>query len=277
MDNIATVVKAPGMGKGEADLIQAIEERGFSIFTFDQAVRLLGANRDSTKKIIYNLKKKQRIKAIEKGIYLLNLSIAGEHREFSEKGIIIASHLVNPYYISYWTALNFYGWTEQPSRTIFIATTKQKAPLGVKGTAFKFIRLRPNRFFGFRQYLDGQYEVMVADKEKTIVDCLDQPRYCGEIVEVAKGIWNGRNDTDFNRLLIYAERMGNGAIIKRLGYIMETLGILIPEFRKKLLSRVRRGIVSLDPDGKKSRGEINHEWQIRINIDPGNLTEWMRH
>jgi len=277
MDKIATEIKLPGMPKGEADLIQAIEKRGLSIFTFDQAMELTPIGRDSVKKLIYNLTKKRRIQRIERGKYLfIPVSVRGQG-EYSEKGTIIAANLINPYYLSYWTALSFYGWTEQPSRKIFIATTKQKAPLKVQGMTFRFIRLRPNRFFGYCQHRDGPYEVMIADKEKAIVDCLDQPRYCGEIVEVAKSIWNGRNEIDFHKVLTYAERMGNGAIIKRLGYIMETLGILTPESRKKLLPRVRRGIVSLDPDGAKSRGEISPEWQLKVNVNPQNLTEWIRH
>jgi len=271
------VIKAPGIPKGEANLIRAIEKRGLSIFTFDQAMELTPIGRDSVKKLIYNLTKKRRIQRIERGKYLfIPVSVRGR-RAYSEKGTIIAANLIDPYYLSYWTALNFYGWTEQPSQTIFIATTKQKAPLNVKGMTFKFIRLRPNRFFGYRRLRDGPYKIAVADKEKTIVDCLDQPRYCREIVEAAKGIWNGRNEIDFYKILTYAERMKNGAVVKRLGYIMQTLEILTPDFRQKLLSRVKRGIVNLDPDGSKARGRIIPEWQLRANIDPKNLTEWMRH
>lgn len=277
MDNIANVTKAPEKPKGEAGLIRAIEKRGLSIFTFDQAMELTPIGRDSAKKLIFNLVKKRVIQRLEKGKYLLIPSTAREHGEYSEKGTIIAAHLIDPYYLSYWTALKFYGWTEQPSNTIFIATTKQKAPLRVKGITFKFIRLKDTRFFGYDGHRDGQYKVKVADKEKAIVDCLDQPRYSGEIVEVAKGIWNGRNEIDIEKVLGYAERMKNGAIIKRLGYLMETLEILTPEFRKRLLSRVRRGIVSLEPDRSKISGRIIPEWQLRENLDPENLTEWMKH
>jgi predicted transcriptional regulator of viral defense system len=184
---------------------------------------------------------------------------------------------VQPYYGSYWTGLNLYGWTEQPSRTIFVATTRIKQTLTVQGMTFKFVRLKPDRFFGFTERWVGSQKVSVADKEKTIVDCLDQPRYCGEIVEAAKGIWNGRNELNFEKLLSYADRMTNSAIVKRLGYIMETLSILSLDYRKSLTARIKRGYVDLDPGVTKSGGKNIPEWQIRVNINPVSLTEWITH
>jgi len=269
--------KMTGISPKEAEVIATISENGLSVFTLADAVRLLDNNKRSVLRLVSSLIKKRKLQRIEKAKYLLIPPMAWKRGEFSEQGTVIATQLVEPYYLSYWTALNLYGWTEQPARTIFIATTKQKASLKVQGMTFKFVKLRPKRFFGYRERWDGAHKVIVADMEKTIVDCLDQPRYCGEIVEAAKGIWNGRNEIDFSKVLTYAERMNNGAIIKRLGYIMETLGILTPEFSKKLLSRIIRGYVNLDPDKSRTRGKLVAEWQVKVNMNQENLTEWIRH
>ena len=124
---------------------------------------------------------------------------------------------------------------------------------------------------------DRKIKITVADKEKTLVDCLDQPRYCGEIVEAAKGLWNGRDELSFEKVLAYADRMGNSAIAKRLGYLMDTLGILSSSYRKSLVARIKRGYVELDPGVTASRGTNSPEWQVRVNINPANLIEWKTH
>lgn len=184
--------------------------------------------------------------------------------------------MVEPYYLSYWTALSFYGWTEQPSRTIFVATTKIKQPISIQGIEIRFVRLRKARFFGYDEQWSGSRKIKVADKEKAIVDSLDQPRYCGEIVEVAKGLWNGRNDFDFDKILEYSLKMDNGAIIKRLGYLMDVLEILSPSYRNKLRKHLTAGYPALN-SGQKKEGFYNKEWKLFVNVEPNNLTEWKTH
>lgn len=195
----------------------------------------------------------------------------------TEEGIIIASYLVETYYVSYWTALDFYGWTEQPSLTVFIASTKLKRPVELKGTTFKFVKLPPERFFGFDEQWVVNQKVKIADREKTIVDCLGHPRYCSEMVEVAMGLWNGRKGINFETVLHYSLRMKNGAVIKRLGYLMDALEIEKPAFRKKLKRLIGYGYLSLDPGGKAGGSHVNKEWRVRVNVDPKNLTEWKMH
>lgn len=266
-----------GISSKEENLIATLGERSIRVFTVAEVTELLDISKPSAYKLVHHLVKKRKLQRIQGGKYLVIPPVAWKTGRFTEEGVIIASQLVTPYYVSYWTALNFYGWTEQPSRTIFIVSTKLKRPVELQGTKFKFIKLRPERFFGFSEHWIGSQKVTVADKEKTIVDCLDQPRYCGEIVEVAKGLWNGREELNFETILKYALQMKNGAIIKRLGYLMDILGINKPDFKDKLKKHIGYGYLSLDPHGKVSGSEVNKEWRIRINVDPKNITEWITH
>jgi predicted transcriptional regulator of viral defense system len=123
----------------------------------------------------------------------------------------------------------------------------------------------------------GNQKVAVAEKEKTIVDCLDQPRYAGEIVEIAKGLWNGRDTFDYSKMLEYALKMRNGTIIKRLGYLMGILKIDKPRFISELKKYVSPGIMTLDPSKEIKSAEISRGWNLHINVDPANLTEWKSH
>ena len=267
----------PGLGSKEASLIAAVSGKGLRVFTVAEAAEMLNISRVSASDMVLRLLAKKKLLRIEKGKYLLIPPEAWSAGTYTEEGIIIASQLVKPYYLSYWTALSFYGWTEQPSKTIFIATTKLKRSLSVQGTTFKFVHLRPGRFFGYSEQWVGNQKVAVAEKEKAIIDCLDQPRYAGEIAEIAKGLWNGRDAFDYSKLLEYALKMKNGTIIKRLGYLMGVLKIDRPRFISELKEYVSPGIMTLDPSKEIKSAEISRGWNLYINVDPANLTEWKSH
>lgn len=267
----------PGISTKEEQLIATLGEQGKRIFTVEEAAEILSLSRGFTSKIIHQLTKKKKLQRIEKGKYLVIPPAAWKSGRFTEENLIIASQLIQPYYVSYWTALHFYGWTEQPSRTVFIATTKAKRTVTVQGTSFKFVKLHPDKFFGFSEQWLGDQKVAIAAKEKSIVDCLDQPRYAGEIVEVTKGLWNGKTGFDFRLMLDYIDQMGNAAVAKRLGYLLDTLGILNPIIRSELQKRLSYGYVDLDTHSAGARHTLSRDWRIRVNVKPSNLTEWIQH
>lgn len=244
---------------------------GLRVFTVAEAAKLMATDNKTVTKLVHRLAKKRKIFRIEKGKYFLIPPEAWKTGKYTEEGVIIASQLVKPYYLSYLTALSFYGWTEKPSKTIYVATTKLKRPLSFQGITIKFVRLRSDRFFGFTEQWIGNQKVAVADKEKTIVDCLDQPRYAGEIVEVAKGLWNGRNEIDFIKLIEYAKSINRGAIVKRFAYLMDILGILQPEMRKVLMKHINQTLIVLDPSQNETSMSVNKEWKIRVNVKPADL------
>ena len=269
--------KMTGLGPKEAELIATIGRAGRRVFSISDASELMGVSNIHVSRLVHRLVQKKKLQRIEKAKYLLIPPEAWKEGEYTEEGIIVASQLIAPYYLSYWTALSFYGWTEQPSRTIFVATPKIKKPVELQGMNIRFVKLNPNRFFGFEEHWVGNQKVVVAEKEKTIIDCLDQPRYCGEIIEVAKGLWNGRKEIDYRKLFDYALRVKNGAVIKRLGYLLDVLEINKPKIRKELLNNKSPNLALLDPGHKGSTGEKNKEWNLTVNVDPRNLTEWRTH
>lgn len=226
-------------------------------------------------KVVHNLFTDGRLRRIQKSAYMV-VPQGRPPENYTLPYPLIASALVDPYYLSYWSVLYYYSWTEQPSRTVFIATTKLKKPVIVSGVTFRFVKLRPARFFGFKIHRIEGHEVKIAEPEKAIIDCLDQPRYCGEIVEAAKGLWNGRREFDFEKLRRYALRMGNGAIIKRLGYLMDKLDIGTSAFRESLKASRTAGYSPLDT-GHRGKGTYNNDWNLFVNVSEYNLTEWKHH
>jgi predicted transcriptional regulator of viral defense system len=187
---------------------------------------------------------------------------------------VIASKLVNPYYIGYWSALNYYRFTEQTPLTVFVATTKRLRSRKILGTEYRFITLSKRKFFGFTRMAVANSTVNISEKEKTIADSLDHPEYCGGISEVAKCLWNARGEISLNRLVDVALKMGNSSILKRFGYLSEILGIELPEnLASRITSSLRRGFSLLDPAAGR-RGKYSTKWNLLVNVPAESLLEW---
>lgn len=172
-------------------------------------------------RLVAQLKEDGLIVEVEKGKYLL---LGLEPERVLSNPLFIASHLVTPAYVSYWSALHFYGFTEQVPLTVAVATTKKKRPVSFSGFHFRFVTVQPHKSFGYRRELMGELPVLIADEAKAIVDSLDQPRYAGGITEVAKALRAALEVVDVPTLVEYANRMGDKSLGSRLGYLLEALG-----------------------------------------------------
>ncbi|CAB48966.1 type IV toxin-antitoxin system AbiEi family antitoxin domain-containing protein [Pyrococcus abyssi] len=231
------------------------------IFTIEEVAEISGVKKSSLRVLLSRLEKRGLIERIERGKYVV-IPLEAERSEYTLHEFIIGSQLVQPSAIAYWSALNYYGFTEQIPSTVFIQTTarKKKRELTIFGVKYKIVRIKPEKFFGIKRTWIEEFQVPITDREKTIVDCLDKPRYCGGIVEVAKAFKN-KNEFDLEKLRRYALRMGNSAVIRRLGYLCDYFDIPIDLQKPKT-----RNYILLDPTMPR-RGCVDGKWKVIVNIE----------
>ena len=260
-----------GLSKREVEVISHLELDKKKFVRADDIVNILKCSRKEGYKVIHNLKKKERIVEIKKGEYFL-IPIKGVEGYWTENPLLIASRLTSPGYMSYRTALNFYGFTEQIPVTVFIACKRYLKQINVREMRFKFVQLSGYKFFGcIRAEIDGE-KINIADKEKTLVDCLDKQQYSGGISEVAKGLWEAKNEINFTKLVDYAARMKNQSLLKRLGYLTDILKLDAD------LGKVEDKIKSIRfvplSTAHKPRGKVNHRWKVIENISKEEILSW---
>ena len=272
MSNIKT------LGVLSATLLASLSEKGDYIFTIQDAVDILGVQPYVAQDLLRRLVARKWVKRLERGKYMILPLESGLSGTYTQHEFLIAATFIAPYYISYWTALSHYGFTEQVARTIFVATRKQKRPVEVSGITFQFVRLAKRKFFGFVQEWIEDKQVNIASREKTLVDCLDLPRYCGGVAEAIKGLWYGYEEKtlDWDTLTEYAERMGNRTIFKRLGYLTEVLKLPIGEHISLWHSKISSGYPKLDPTMGKT-GSYNTRWNLLVNLNREDLLAWREH
>jgi len=270
MENISTNRALSAL---DARLLTTLSERGDDIFTTKMAAEILNQPSFAVRKRLHYLVRRKWLQRLEKGKYLIVPLSAGMEGHHTQNELIIASHLISPYYISYWTALSYYGYTDQPSRTVYIATTKQKRPVNINGLTYRFVQLQAHKFFGNAQVWIGEKRVNMAEKEKAIIDALDHPGLSGGVIQVIKGLWRGREELNLNKLVDEALRMGNRAITKRLGYLLQRIGLGTEEHLAKLKKKLSAGYAVLDPLSPR-QGRHDAQWRVIVNVSDDELINW---
>ncbi|MCZ7362267.1 MAG: hypothetical protein O8C58_02845 [Candidatus Methanoperedens sp.] len=114
----------------------------------------------------------------------------------------------------------------------------------------------------------------ISSREKTIIDCILYPKYCGGLDEAVKGIWKGKDELDFMKLLEYSKRMGVSVVTRRIGYALELLG-LAEEISCEIASCRSKGYMWLDPIGPKKVLEYSKKYGLIINRTKDELAGWM--
>lgn len=261
-------------GPLESRLLFTFEKEGMSVFSFEEAKKIMKISNDSLKNVIYRLKKKKRLIEIKKGQYLFVPAKAGVEGYWSEYTYSALTKLLGKnYYVGFWTALNYWGMTEQHPLIAFVAVTKRMRDFEFSNQKINFITLSKKRFFGFETQKAGTSEFNISSREKTIIDGLLLPQHCGGITEIAKGLWNARKQINWSLLLEYAEKIEVEAVKKRLGFILEELKMK-KDIREKLQKEFV-GFVWADPSGYKKEFHYNKKWGLKVNTEERELTQWM--
>jgi predicted transcriptional regulator of viral defense system len=258
------------LSDAEASFLTTLAARGKEVFTTEDAYEELGEGR-STRDLLDRLVQKGWLKRIEKGKYLIVPLEAGPDRTWSQDAHVLAGHLVSPAMVAYWSALNYWNLTEQVPRITYVQTTarKENRRPTVLGMKFRIVRVKPEKFFGGHKYHAGDSRVLVTDREKTIVDCLDRPGLSGGVGEVAKALDAGDGDFDWARLTEYLVRFGSGAVVKRLGFLVEGLELTHPpesHLLQEWTELLTAGLSKLDPSSPREPHRIVTRWRVKVNL-----------
>lgn len=258
-----------GLSAREAEFLTRFASEGRRIFTTDQAREFWG-DAAYTGNILGRLEKGGWLYRLERGVYMIVPLEAGPERVWSESALVIASYLVQPAAVAYWSALHYWQMTEQVPHTVFVQSTSRKhqRTKEVLGVTYRFVTVAPARFFGVvRRTFNGQ-PFYVTDREKTLVDAADRPELSGGAAQLAQALRAGWQELDWSRLDEYLARWPGGGPLKRLGYLVESLALPLPDREKRLArwrEKVTTGIIALEP-GLDGEGRIVTRWGVRVNV-----------
>ena len=237
-------------------IAQQLRQRELFYFTPALVADLFGLDRRRACRLLARLETTGLVAEVEKGKFLL---LGLEPERVLANPLFIASHVATAAYVSYWSALHYYGFTEQVPLTTLVATTRKRPALEFHGLRFQFVTIKTTKFFGYRRERVGNLPVLIADEAKALVDSLDQPRYAGGVGEVAHALRRALDMVDLPTLIEYANRMANRALGSRLGYLLTTLGRPAEGLLRSAST------VLLDP-ARPAAGRRDPDWHVIANL-----------
>lgn len=258
-----------------AKLLESAHEADVPAFRIEDAYRWLPDSRaDAVRQLLAGMVRRGLLMRVKEGLYYV-VPYDQPAEEFIPNWHLLAHYLAGetPYYIGYGSALQLRGLNVQPVLEEHIVTAKQVKPSvwKVKGVPFRFIYHNSKHFFGFsKTWVDDHHRVQCSDLEKTLLDCLFRPQYCGGITEVVRAIHKSRQDIEQERLFEYVQQFGSQAVTKRLGFLLEILEVEGPILTKLYEARTSSS-ARLDPSVEGSRAGISNRWDLVQNVDTATL------
>lgn len=279
------IVVPKTLGPQAANLITSLYESGKSIFTLNDASELTHLSGQRLQNLIQRLSKKGILTRLRSGLYTIVPFEYGQTSEFMPNPYLVARNIAQQklagdsagYYISHASAMDLHHMVTQPQFVVNVTTNRQlKLNPNILGMEFRFVTSKDKHFFGQKKmWIDRSEMIYVSDVEKTVLDGLKMPEYCGGITEVAKGFWIKREKIKISRLINYAEKMNIGAVYRRLGFLLETYDVGSNDDIERLQRKLTKTYALLDPT-LPAEGSYIARWRLKLNIDPEELLSVVR-
>lgn len=236
--------------ENRAKLALLLREAHGSI-TVGNAARILGVSTKQASILLSRFTNNGWFARIKRGVYVAVSVEARSSEAVIEDSWVIASNLFSPCYMGGWSALEHWGLTEQIFSTNLVFTSKKFRDLTpeVKGAKFLLRVVYAKHFFGLKSVWRGNNKAQVSDPARTIIDILNDPSLGGGIRPVSDALekyFKSEHSTP-KQLIEYAEKLGNKAVFKRLGFLLEYMGIANPDLITACKVNLSKGNAQLDP------------------------------
>jgi len=255
-----------GLGKIDRERIASIIRGTKGTISVAEAAKILEVSATDAAKMLARWTRKGWFARIQRGFYI-PVPLESSTADISlEDPWVIAQRLFNPCYIGGWSAAEHWELTEQIFRTTVVMTTQKprnRSPK-IKGSSFMLRTISDTLLFGLKTIWRGQVKISISDPARTILDMLIDPGLGGGIRSVADmmNTYIRSENADLGLLITYAERLGNGAVFKRLGFILEKIAPAETDLIEKCSTKLTSGNAKLDL--QQSADKLITRWRLWV-------------
>jgi predicted transcriptional regulator of viral defense system len=250
--------------KGRTQLRQVLAAAGDVIHISDVA-KALAVTRTEAAKRLARWREQGWLSRVGAGAYVpASIDTLGSERVLDDAWVLVPA-LFAPAYIGGRTAAEHWDLTEQIFKDIVVITGQaiRERHQTRQGFEFTLKHLKPEKIFGTKPIWRHHTKVPVSDVHRTIIDMLDDPAVGGGIQQVSDCLqtYFKRANRDDQKLVAYGDQLGNGAVFKRLGFLVERFGASAA-LAELCHARLTAGNAKLDPALDCKR--LVSRWQLFI-------------
>ena len=260
----------------ESRVVLSMAEHGSKEIERGRIIDMLGVSPQAADHVIRSLRRKGWLERASWGRYLLIPPEMGPDALGESNVLALASRIAEPYYFGYGTAAMHYGFTTQHRQVIRLVTPMRTRNRRVLDTEVRIVNPVLRKFFGFRPVDVLSYTVMMSDREKTAIDCIDRPDLAGGEGEAATVLATACRRIDWHKAAAYLDRMSSRTLTRRFGWLAERAGATIPEDVRAHLQDLAKGSgrACFGPRTPKP-GAIGYQesWQLTANVASHELSD----
>jgi predicted transcriptional regulator of viral defense system len=132
------------------------------------------------------------------------------------------------------------------------------------------------KFIGFSEVDGLGYKVMMSDRDKTSIDCIDHPAFAGGVGKSATILATPARRYDWDKTMDYIERIGAGALGRRLGWLCDYVKAEMPPgacARLETIARKSRKTWLGAPPEREIPDAIGYDeaWRVLVNVPRAEL------
>ena len=234
------------------------------IFTLDGARSVLGNYRTAiaTARGLASKGYCQRIKGGLYSVIPFEQTPDMEQQHLPNK-YIVASRMSKRYFLSHHTALEMYGAADAQFSTVYVTTPQRIPHLHHKGKSYLCVQSK--HFFGFHEMEYNGQQILVSDKERTVVDCLRTISYTRGLQELLVALPK-LAPLNFEVVYQYIRKINEVSLAAKAGFVLESLQqeLHTPEwFGERLAKMLTKKTYYLDPE-KVGLSRHVKEWRLMV-------------
>lgn len=258
------------------DYATTLQSKGRYYFIQTEALKKIGLSYQSFRRSAHRLIKKNRIKRVCKGFFII------VPFEYISTGTLPASWFIDPlmqylgakYYVSLLTAASIYGASHQQPMT-FQVICDQHIPNIILGNLSISFHARKEIKSDFYKAIKTETGTMnAAIPTIAICDCLRYMEAAAHINNIATVLLEIQDQIDINKLVEYAEEGYLELInVQRLGYLIEYLQLSLPTEALYQWLQTKNTQYRLLIPGNSDIIEKNTKWKINVNekVEPDEI------
>jgi predicted transcriptional regulator of viral defense system len=241
-----------GLGKIDRNRLTKIIRNTKGTISVPETAGILNLARSDAAKILARWAANGWVSRVRRGMYVL-VPLESQNADVAlEEPWVIAQRLFSPCYIGGWSAAEYWALTEQIFRSVLVLTSRkpQKENQIIRNSSFVVRKVSDAALFGLKPVWKGKLKVSISDPSRTVIDMLSNPSLGGGIRPVVDVFLNYmKSEYKNTKLLIdYALKLKNGAVFKRLGFLLEQYAPTDAEAIESCKANLTKGNAKIDPD-----------------------------
>ena len=266
--------KEIGLGPLEIQFFAYTQMRGKVLVRTGELINILGISKKQEWELLSRMTRTGLIIRLTRGVYLVPSRVPPGGKYGADEYLILEKLmevLKGRYQVSGPNAFNFYGFSDQVPNRVYVYNNRIYGERRIGNLQFSFIKTADNRLGGavVLKTETGSKAIM-ASKTRTLLDAVYDWSRFNTIPRAYQWIAEGikKDKALVEDLIRMAIKYGNQGTNRRVGYLLETLGVdrtLLVELTRKL--RSSKSLVPWVPDSP-AKGSVNKDWGLIINANP---------